>query len=137
MQQWLEKIEWQKLNKLAPVVFFILVLWLCWRLANLFWWFVAPPQLPTIQPVILGSQQAVMPNIVRFSLFEEQGTSPQSQSDIPLKLQGVVLASPRHLSSAVIHAGNLSASYRVGATIEGTRFTLTDVYWDRVMVREC
>ena len=78
-----------------------------------------------------------MPDIVRFSLFEEQGQNPQSQQvDLPVKLEGVVLASPRHLSSAVLRVNNNASSYRVGETIEDTNMTLAEVYWDRVFIRE-
>lgn len=139
MQQWFAKFDLQKLDKLAPILFLILLLWLSWRLANLFWWFVAPPQLPTIQPVILGSQQAVLPNIVRFSLFEEQGKNPQAQQtqmNVSLKLEGVVLANPQYLSSAVIRVDNKVQTYRVSKPIESTDFTLAEVYWDRVIVRD-
>ena len=137
IQQWLNRFELEKLNKIAPVIFFILMLWLCWRMANLFWWFVAPPKAPTVQSVVLGSQQQRMPDIVRFSLFEEQGQNPQSQqADLPVKLEGVVLASPRHLSSAVIRVNNNASSYRVGETIEDTNMTLVEVHWDRVFIRE-
>lgn len=138
IQQWLSRFDLQKLDKLAPVVFFILMLWLCWRLASLFWWFVAPPQIPVIQPVILGSQQPVMPNIVRFSLFEEQGQNSQGQiqSNLPLKLEGVVVASPRYLSSAVLRVNDKADRYRVGDKIAETGLEVVDVYWDRVVIRE-
>lgn len=138
IQQWLSRFDLQKLDKLAPVVFFILMLWLCWRLASLFWWFVVPPQIPVIQPVILGSQQPVMPNIVRFSLFEEQGQNPQgqTQSNLPLKLEGVVVASPRYLSSAVLRVNDKADRYRVGDKIAETGLEVADVYWDRVVIRE-
>nr|WP_087619636.1 type II secretion system protein N [Acinetobacter populi] len=138
MQQWLSRFDLQKLDKLAPVLFFIVMIWLCWRLASLFWWFIAPPQIPVIQPVILGSQQPVMPNIVRFSLFEEQGQNPQAQTQasLPLKLEGVVLASPRYLSSAVLRVNDKADSYRIGDKIAETGLELADVYWDRVIIRE-
>lgn len=138
MQHWREKINLQKLDKLAPIVFFLLLLWLCWRIASLFWWFMAPPQTPTIQPVTLGSQQKMMPDIVRFSLFEEQGTNPaaQQQANLPIKLEGVMLSNPSYLSSAVIKVDNKASSYRVGAEIEGTGLSVAEVYWDRILVRE-
>lgn len=138
MQHWREKINLQKLDKLAPIVFFLLLLWLCWRIASLFWWFMAPPQTPTIQPVTLGSQQKMMPDIVRFSLFEEQGTDPtaQQQANLPIKLEGVMLSNPSYLSSAVIRVDNKASSYRVGAEIEGTGLSVAEVYWDRIVVRE-
>lgn len=138
MPQWLSRFDLQKLDKLAPIFFLIIMIWLCWRLASLFWWFVAPPQIPVIQPVILGSQQPVMPNIVRFSLFEEPGQDPQvqAQSSLPLKLEGVVVASPRYLSSAVLRVNDKADSYRIGDKIAETGLELADVYWDRVVIRE-
>ena len=138
MQHWLSKFELQKLDKLAPIVFFILLVWLCWRLANLFWWVISPPQTPVIQAVVLGSQQPVMPNIVRFSLFEEQGQNPQaqSQSNSPIKLEGVILASPRYLSSVVLRINDKADRYRVGDKVADTGLELADVYWDRAMLRE-
>lgn len=137
MSAQLTKLDWQKLEKLAPFVFFLIMVWLCWRLASLVWWFVVPPQPPVVSSVTLGSQQKMMPDIVRFSLFEEQGVSPQAQqASLPIKLEGVMLANPRHLSSAVIRVNNKASSYRVGHIIEETSLTVQDVYWDRIIVRE-
>ena len=134
----LAKLDWQKLDKLAPFIFFLIMVWLCWRLASLVWWFVVPPQTPIVSTVTLGSQQKVLPDIVRFSLFEEQGVNPQAQqqSNLPIKLEGIMLANPRHLSSAVIRVNNKASSYRVGQTIDETSITVQDVYWDRITVRE-
>ena len=133
-----EKLNLDKLDKLSPFIFFILLVWLTWRLASLVWWFVLPPQAPTVNHVVLGSQQKVLPDIVRFSLFEEQKTAPQAQQqlNLPMKLEGVMLANPRHLSSAVIRVNNKVESYRIGQTIEESSFSLVEVYWDRVMVSD-
>lgn len=134
----LTKLDWQKLEKLAPFIFFLLMVWLCWRLASLVWWFVVPPQPPVVNGVTLGSQQKMMPDIVRFSLFEEQGVNPQAQqhANLPIKLEGVMLSNPRHLSSAVIRVNSKASSYRIGQTIEETSLTVQEVYWDRIIVRE-
>ena len=137
MQQWLNKLKTTKLERFAPLIFLLLLIWLAWRIANLFWWFMAPPQPPTVQQVVMGAQQKTMPDIVRFSLFEEQGVNPQAQQEnLPIKLEGVMLARPNYLSSAVIRLNNQATSYRVGTTIEGTSLTLTEVSWDRIVVRE-
>ena len=138
MQNVLNKFSLQKIDKLAPFIFFVLLLWLSWRVASLFWWFMAPPQIPTIQPVAMGSQQKVLPDIVRFSLFEERKTDPQAQqaANLPIKLEGVMLSNPRYLSSAMIRVDNKVSSYRVGAEIEGTNLSIAEVYWDRIVVRE-
>lgn len=138
MQNIKDKINLQKLDKLGPILFLLILIWLSWRIANLFWWFMAPPQVPTVQSVSLGSQQKVMPDIVRFSLFEEQGTDPQAEQkvNLPIKLEGVMLSNPRYLSSAVIRVDNKAVSYRVGSKIEGTDLTIAEVYWDHIVVRE-
>lgn len=139
MQNWLDKIKWQKLDRLAPFLFFILLLWLAWRLASLFWWFMAPPQAPTVQTVVLGSKQKILPDIVRFSLFQEQGNDPQAQqqnANLPIKLEGIMLSNPRYLSSAVIRVNDQPASYRVGVLIEGTNLTVAEVFWDHIVVRD-
>lgn len=139
MQNWQSKLQIQHLDKLAPLFFLLILIWLCWRLASLIWWVVAPPQAPVIQSVVLGSQQPAMPNIIRFSLFEEQGKDPQTQqvqADVPLKLEGIMLASPRYLSSAVIRSNNQADRYRIGTTVTGTQYTLAEVYWDHVIIRD-
>ena len=137
MQQWVDKLKNVKIDRVAPIILLLLLIWLSWRIANLFWWFMAPPQTPTVQQVVMGAQQKVMPDIVRFSLFEEQGVNPQAQQqDLPIKLEGVMLSSPSYLSSALIRVNNQATSFRVGANIEGTSLTLDEVYWDRIIVRE-
>ena len=134
----LSKFNLDKFDKLSPFVFFLILVWLTWRLASLVWWFVLPPQAPVVNHVVLGSQQKVLPDIVRFSLFEEQKTAPQAQqqANLPMKLEGVMLANPRYLSSAVIRVNNKASSYRVGQTIEETHFNVAEVYWDRVIVSD-
>lgn len=135
MKQWLAKIPFNRLDKLAPLVFFVLLAWLCWRLANIFWWFVAPPQAPTVQSVALGSQQVMVPNIVRVSLFDEPQQNIAAAGDMNLKLEGVVVASPRHLSSAVIRMNDKADSYTIGDKIADSDIELAEVYWDHVILK--
>jgi general secretion pathway protein C len=70
----------EKTEHLAPVALFILILALCWKLASIFWWVVAPPQVMQPEQVSLGSQQAQVPNISSFSLFNEVGSSAQQMT---------------------------------------------------------
>ena len=137
MKQRLQQWDWHKLDKLAPILFFLILIWLCWRLASLVWWFVLPPQTPVVHQVVMGSQQKMLPDIVRFSLFEEQGQQPQAQQSVnlPMKLEGVMLAQPQYLSSAVIRINNKASSYRVGQTIDETAYSVAEVYWDHVVVK--
>ena len=39
-----DTVSWSQVDRLAPVVLLILILMLCWKLASLFWWTIAPPQ---------------------------------------------------------------------------------------------
>nr|MBP6274733.1 general secretion pathway protein [Acinetobacter sp.] len=63
LTQRMRQLRWQKLDKLSALVLGLLILWLCWKLASLFWWVVAPPQPMQFDRVELGSQQARVPNI--------------------------------------------------------------------------
>lgn len=138
MDAWMQKIQqlrWQKLDKLSPLILALLILWLCWKLASLFWWVVAPPQPMQFDRVELGSQQAQVPNISSFALFNEP-VATTAQDNINLELQGVLLGSPRFLSSAVIKLNDTAERYRVGETLGSTSYQLVEVYWDHVVLKQ-
>ena len=138
MKQFAQKIQqlrWQKLDKLGVLVLVILVLWLCWKLASLFWFVVAPPQPMQFDRVELGSQQAQVPNISSFALFNEPA-AVSAQDNVNLELQGVLLGYPSYLSSAVIKLNDVAERYRVGETIGSTSYQLAEVYWDHVILRQ-
>ena len=59
----LGNLHWKQFDRAAPVFLAFLILYLCWKLASLFWWVVAPPQVMQIDRVELGSQQPQIPNI--------------------------------------------------------------------------
>ena len=82
-----EHIAWKKTDKLAPIVLLLLILALCWKLASMFWWVVAPPQVIKPESVILGSQQQQVPNISSFSLFYEAGSATKADDTLPMQLQ--------------------------------------------------
>lgn len=132
LQSVFEQFNLKKFNYLAPIVLLILILMLCWKLASIFWWVVAPPQVIQVESVQLGSQQSQVPNITSFSLFQE---SVAENDLINFQLQGVVLGYPRHLSSAVIKLNDVADRYLVGEKIEGSSYELSDVYWDHVVLR--
>lgn len=138
MDAWMQKIQqlrWQKLDKLGPLILALLILWLCWKLASLFWWVVAPPQPMQFDRVELGSQQAQVPNISSFALFNEPAATT-AQDNINLELQGVLLGSPSFLSSAVIKLNDTAERYRVGETLASTSYQLVEVYWDHVVLKQ-
>ncbi|MEQ1066694.1 type II secretion system protein N [Acinetobacter sp. XH1741] len=138
MKTWIDKLQqlqWQKLDRLSVVLLAVLILWLCWKLASLFWWIVAPPQMMQFERVELGSQQPQIPNISTFSLFNEPSANAAQQT-VNLELQGVMVGYPNRFSSAVIKLDNTADRYRVGETIGSTSYQLAEVYWDHVVLRQ-
>ena len=131
----LQQLRWQKLDKFSALILAVLILWLCWKLAALFWWVLAPPQPMQLDRTELGSQQAQVPNISAFALFNEAATST-AQDNINLELQGVLLGTPSYLSSAVIKLNDIAERYRVGETVGSTSYQLAEVYWDHVLLRQ-
>ncbi len=126
-----------KADRIAPIVLAVLILMLCWTLAALFWWIMAPPQAIQPEQVSLGSQQSSVPNISNFALFQEVGATAQAaESNVVLQLQGVVVASPSHNSSAVIKVNDVADRYLVGETLDNTGYQLAEVYWDKVILRQ-
>lgn len=126
------------LDQSAPWLLFVLVVWLCWKLAALIWLLLAPPQPPVARDIPLSYNQSMqVPNIGGFSLFKENRVElPSGQSShevqIALKLEGVFLGQPARNSAAVIRANNMSSRYRLGQQIEGTSQRLIAVAWDHV-----
>ena len=130
------QIAWKKTDKLAPIVLLLLILALCWKLASMFWWVVAPPQVIKPESVILGSQQQQVPNISSFSLFYEAGSATKADDTLPMQLQGVVLGYPSRYSSAVIKVNEVADRYQVGQSIEGSPYQLAEVYWDHIILKQ-
>ena len=137
IKQQFEHISWKKLDHLAPVILLLLILALCWKLAAMFWWTIAPPQVMQPEAVQLGAQQPQVPNISSFALFYEANKN-QAQADesIPMQLQGVVVGYPSRNSSAVIKVNEVADRFVVGQDIENSGYQLSEVYWDRVILRQ-
>jgi general secretion pathway protein C len=123
---------WQRLLKLSVI---FLTLYLCWRLAALFWLVIAPLQSVQVSAVQLGSKQAQIPNITGFALFQKINATENINDQIPLTLQGVLVGSNPQSSSAVIKVNETAERYRVGEQISGTGYQLSEVYWDRIVLR--
>lgn len=77
-----------QLDRLAPLILGLLIVWLCWKLAALFWLILAPPQAMQFERVQLGSQQAQIPNISSFALFKEPQLSNNPNDQQNFELQG-------------------------------------------------
>lgn len=136
-QQHLEHISWKKLDKLAPVVLLLLILAIAWKLAAMFWWVIAPPQVIQPEAVQLGAQQPQVPNISSFALFYEANKSEAAADEtIPMQLQGVVVGYPSRNSSAVIKVNEVADRFIVGQNIDNSGYELSEVYWDRVILRQ-
>jgi general secretion pathway protein C len=139
MNQWIEKIQqlnWKQADRIAPLLLILLILYLCWKLANIFWLLVAPPQVMQLDRVELGSQQPQVPNISSFALFHEAGKTAAAEDNVNLILQGVVVGHPNQFSSAVIKVNDQADRYRVGESIAPTSYQLAEVHWDRVVLRQ-
>lgn len=116
----LKNIDLKQANRVAPVVLLLLILYLCWKLAAMFWLLIAPPQAMQLDRVELGSQQAQIPNISAFSLFQESGQTAAGAEAANILLQGVVVASPSYNSSAVLKVNDQVDRYRVGESLYDT-----------------
>lgn len=134
MRNWRDRLPVDKLDQLAPAILVLLLIYLCWKVATLFWLVVAPMQAMQFERVTLGSQQQSVPNISHFALFRSH-QAPAAISNLNLSLHGVVVASPSQFSSAVIKANNVAERYRVGEYIADTNYQLAEVYWDKVILR--
>ena len=139
MNQWIEKIQqlnWKQADRAAPILLALLILYLCWKLASIFWLLMAPPQVIQLERVELGSQQPQVPNISSFALFQEASKTAAADENLNLVLQGVVMGSASQFSSAVIKVNDVADRYRVGESINTTAYQLAEVYWDRVILRQ-
>lgn len=134
MQQY---FSFKKLDIAAPWILFVLVVWLCWKIAALIWLLVAPPQPPVARDIALSTQTvSAVPNITGFSLFKENraelAATQNMEVQVPLKLEGIFLAVPASQSAAVIRVNNVSSRYKVGQQLEGTSQRLLGVAWDHI-----
>ncbi len=139
MNEWIEKIQqlnWKQADRAAPIFLILLILYLCWKLASIFWLLVAPPQVMQVERISLGSQQPQVPNIASFALFQEVGGAAAADESINLALQGVMVGYPSQFSSAVIKVNEVADRYRVGENIANTSYQLAEVYWDRAVLRQ-
>lgn len=138
MHDWIEKLKqynWKNTDRLAPAVLAVLIMCLCWKLASMLWLVLAPPQVMQMDRVELGSQQPQVPNISSFALFQETGRASSADEQLNMVLQGVVVGYPSQYSSAVIKVNETAERYRVGEAVEGSSYTLAEVYWDKVFLR--
>ncbi|TCB33592.1 general secretion pathway protein [Acinetobacter sp. ANC 4910] len=131
----LHHLNGAQFNRFAPWLLAALLTYLSWKLASIFWLWVAPPMPMQLERVELGSQQPQVPSISAFSLFQENNVS-SGATLANFVLQGVVVSYPSQYSSAVIKVNEVADRYRVGETLAGTAYQLAEVYWDHVVLRD-
>lgn len=131
----LQHLNGAQFNRFSPWLLAVLVAYLSWKLASIFWLWVAPPMPMQLERVELGSQQPQVPNISAFSLFQENNASSGANL-ANFVLQGVVVSYPSQYSSAVIKVNEVADRYKVGETLAGTAYQLAEVYWDHVVLRD-
>ena len=131
----LQHLNGAQFNRFSPWLLAVLVAYLSWKLASIFWLWVAPPMPMQLERVELGSQQPQVPNITAFALFQENAAT-NSANLANLLLQGVVVSYPNQYSSAVIKVNEVSDRYRVGEMLDGTNYQLAEVDWDHVVLRD-
>ncbi len=127
-------------DQLSAWILLVALVWLCWNLASLFWLALAPPKPPLERQVVLsGNTASSAPVLTGFSLFHQAPTAQAAAapvSSMPMRLEGVFVATPMSRSAAVIHVGDQSRHYQVGQAIESTGLTLHSVQWNSVLLSQ-
>ncbi|MFW2178464.1 MULTISPECIES: type II secretion system protein N [unclassified Moraxella] len=122
----------------SPWLLLVAIVCLVWLIAKAFWLVVAPPRPPALPPVPMqasANSQLVMGNgLDMFAKPMAQQAPTVPPPDI--KVLGVTQAVPNSLSFAIINSGGKTQSYRVGAMIEGSNYTLAQVNADHIMIAD-
>lgn len=128
------------LNQLSPWLLLVAVGAFCWFLASTIWLLVAPPKVVSLPAVNLSTQaaQSSFSGDV-FSLFKvpEPAAPEPTQSTVTntnFGLEGVMLASPASMSSAIISENGISKRYRVGQKVGSSDYRLNEVSWKKVVL---
>lgn len=127
------------LNQLSPWLLFAAVGMLCWFLASTIWLLVAPPKVVSLPAVNLSTQAAKSSfSGDVFSLFKvPEPAKPEPTHTVTntnFGLEGVMLASPASMSSAIISENGTSKRYRVGQKVGGSDYRLNEVSWKKVVL---
>ncbi|MBS9779131.1 MAG: PDZ domain-containing protein [Moraxellaceae bacterium] len=124
---------------LSPVLLLLVIIWLCWNLSRLVWLFLAPVQAPNLSEVARQTQVMPASNPNTFMIFAEpkinEAIAPQS-AVVPsnIKLKGVMVATPKENSSALLDVDGKVSNYRVTQKINNTNYTLNSVDWNKVIL---
>lgn len=124
-------------NRLSPLALLLSVLWLCWALAQLLWLALAPPTAPRLPPVPL--QPTAMQTVPQDAYMVFANPAPQTPVNQPppdIKVQGVMVATPTHNSSAILSINGSSHSYGIDDPLAASGYTLSAVAWDKVTIAD-
>lgn len=126
-----------KLQKLYPLLLFLVVVWLCWLLARLVWLMVAPPSAPAITPVALQASQNNVPMGNGLDIFARpEPTQTVNQPPPDVKVLGVTIASPKALSFAILASNGKVKSYKIGEMLDGSAYQLAEVTNDHIILSQ-
>lgn len=135
-EQLLEQVvAW--LNRLSPLALLLSLLWLCWVLAQLLWLLLAPPTAPRL-PVVALQPTAIqtVPQDTYMVFANPMPQVPVNQPPPDVKVQGVMVATPAHLSSAILLMNGVSQGYGINDPLANSGYTLAAVFWDKVMIAD-
>lgn len=135
-EQLLEQVvAW--LNRLSPLALLLSLLWLCWVLAQLLWLLLAPPTAPRL-PVVALQPTAIqtVPQDTYMVFANPIPQVPVNQPPPDVKVQGVMVATPAHLSSAILLMNGVSQGYGINDPLANSGYTLAAVFWDKVMIAD-
>lgn len=149
-QLWLQLVKHQRsINKLLVVV---LSLFLLAYAADITWRLMPIPQsnnLPSAvnQSVVVANvnknAKLDLSSVKKLNLFGDFAAPAQVLKEVTeapvtrlnLTLTGVVSSSDKDAGAAIIENRNLQQTYGLGEKIDGTNATLTEVYVDRVIIK--
>lgn len=125
------------LNRLSPLALLLSLLWLCWVLAQLLWLLLAPPTAPRL-PVVALQPTAIqtVPQDTYMVFANPIPQVPVNQPPPDVKVQGVMVATPAHLSSAILLMNGVSQGYGINDPLANSGYTLAAVFWDKVMIAD-
>lgn len=125
------------LNRLSPLALLLSLLWLCWALAQLLWLLLSPPTAPRL-PVVALQPTAIqtVPQDTYMVFANPIPQVPVNQPPPDVKVQGVMVATPAHLSSAILLMNGVSQGYGINDPLANSGYTLAAVFWDKVMIAD-
>ncbi len=127
------------LDYLSPVLLLLAIIWLCWNVSRIVWLFLAPVQAPNLPEVARQNQTIPASNPNNFMIFAEPKVNePMVEQSAPsnIEVKGVMVATPKKNSSALLSIDGKVLNYRLNKKIDGTDYTLNYVDWEKVILAD-